>query len=345
MARIFNKRWELLEKLSEGGQGHTYLVRDLAGDRHQKFVLKRLKNLKRLGRFKREVAAMLKLDHNDILKVVDHHFEDDEPYIVSDFCAGGTLTELMQRGRPSITDAFRLFIHIADAVNYAHSEGVVHRDLKPDNIFLRPPTFIPLIGDFGLCYLEEAENVKRETELHEAVGPRMFMAPELEDGRMDRIDPSVDIYSLGKILYWLFSGEIFSREKFREGRWNLGQRVQHPYEPGFNLQMEHINRLLDQMIVEDPQKRAKLGDIILSAKRIAQLVARSVNPVTTHELMNCTFCGWGKYTIIHTKSDVYNFGFAQVGNPDWRILACDQCGHIQLFRVDHIRGKYNWWVH
>lgn len=344
MAKVYNKRWQTIRQLSEGGQGHTYLVSEVPDKTGQQFVLKRLKNLKRLGRFKREVAAMLKLDHRDIIKVIDHSFEGDEPYIVSEYCTGGTLADMMRRGRPSTKESFRLFILIADAVNYAHSEGVIHRDLKPDNIFLRPPTFIPLVGDFGLCYIEEAEEADRETEVHEAVGPRLFMAPESEDGREDRIAPSADVYSLGKLLYWLLAGKAFSREKFRDQRWDLGHLIPHAYELGFNLPMEHINRLLDKMIVEDPRRRANLSDLILSAKRVADLLARAVNPVTGKHSMTCTFCGTGKYAVAYSGANVVNFGLNLVGNPDWRILACDKCGHVQMFRLDHIRDQPGPWV-
>jgi serine/threonine protein kinase len=342
MAKTFGERWQVEKPLSEGGQGHTFLVRDLKGDPAQKFVLKRLKNLNRLGRFKQEVAAMLKLDHRDILKVVDHSFAGTEPFLVSEFCDGGTLESSVERRLPRLDDAFRWFIYIADAVNHAHSQGVIHRDLKPANIFLRSPTFIPLVGDFGLCYLEETAK-ERHTEVSEAVGPRFFMAPELEDGRAEVIAPSADIYSLGKMLYWLLTGRVFSREKFRDDRWNLGNKVPHQFEPGFNLQMEHINRLLDQMVVEDPKKRAPLSEVIPSAHRIRGLISRAINPVTGKSPMNCTFCGWGQYRVIHSGTEIYNFGLQQVGSPDWRILACSECGHIQMFRLDYAK-RDNWWA-
>jgi AraC-like DNA-binding protein len=107
--------------------------------------------------------------------------------------------------------------------------------------------------------------------------------------------------------------------------------------------MEHINRLLDHMIEHEPARRANLSDVIHSANRIQRLILRGINPVTGKSPMNCTFCGWGKYQLIHSKTEVFNFGLQPVGNPDWRVLACNECGHIQLFRLDHAR-KDNWWV-
>ena len=70
------------------------------------------------------------------------------------------------------------------------------------------------------------------------------------------------------------------------------------------------------MIVEDPSKRAELGDIIHSANRIERLIDRGIGPVMAKEKMNCTFCGWGDYEIQHMGIHVHNFGFSAVGNPD-----------------------------
>ncbi len=347
MGKIFGSRWELERALDEGGQGHAYLVSDTKENKNdvsgKRYVLKRLKNLKRLPRFRREVETLLRLNHDDILKIVDHSFEGAEPYLVSPYCECGTLEKCVERYGPiRACDALRSFVVIANAVNYAHCEGVVHRDLKPANIFLHDMNR-PLVGDFGLCYVEEDTNADRHTDLDEAVGPRFFMAPELEDGRVEKPEPSADVYSLGKLLYWMLTARRFSREKFREGKWNLTQVVPHAYESGFNTEMEHINRLLDWMIVEDPAKRGKLSDIIHAANRTERLIQRGIGPVLAKEKMTCTFCGWGKYEIKHMGTYVHNFGFNAVGNPDWRVLVCNDCGHVQLFRLDMAK-KDNWWT-
>ena len=98
----------------------------------------------------------------------------------------------------------------------------------------------------------------------EAVGPRLFLAPELEDGRLQDISPKSDTYSLGKILYWLMSGgKIFSREKHREPKWDLkGQNVDSVFDWD-NVYMEHVNRLLDLMIVPEPNARRRVESTCL----------------------------------------------------------------------------------
>jgi serine/threonine protein kinase len=84
-AQIYGKRWEIQEPLPEGGQAHTFRVIDLKGDRETPYVLKRLKNVNRLERFRSEVEALQSIDHPNVIKVIDFNFEAQRPYFVSEF--------------------------------------------------------------------------------------------------------------------------------------------------------------------------------------------------------------------------------------------------------------------
>jgi serine/threonine protein kinase len=342
MAQIYGERWEIVESLPEGGQGHTFVVKDLQdASETARYVLKRLKNPKRVARFVKEVEAIQKLSHPNVLKLVAFDLGSNEPFLVTEHCAGGTLRTLFAAGKPAWGDIFRLFISIATALNYAHKSGIVHRDIKPDNIFIRLPKIDPVIGDFGLCYLQDTD--ERITGTDEAVGPRLFMAPELEDGRVADVSAKADVYSLGKLYYWMLTGgKIFSREKLRDEAWDLKKRIPHPYIPGDNYDMEHLMRLLGSMIAPEPAKRPALDEIILAARHTQSLIVRAVNPVGDSIPQRCTYCGWGLYHLAAKGNHVHNFGLNAVGNPNWRVFVCNMCGHVQMFRLDGIKEN-NWW--
>lgn len=339
---MYGNRWEVIESLPEGGQAHTFLVRDVKGGGQTKYVLKRLKNPNRLERFRLEIEAIRNLSHENIVQLFDFDLESESPYLVTEYCSGGSLSQAEPFWHNSPIKALEIFKQICEGVAYAHSRDIIHRDLKPDNIFLRTCSGPSVVGDFGICFIEEAGN--RITLTEEAVGPRLFIAPELEDGRIDRISPKSDTYSLGKILYWLLSGgKVFSREKHREPGWDLkGQNPNYP--SGWNnIYMEHINRLLDVMIVSDPWIRIPVENILKVLPDITRWVEKEFTPIDKNIKKPCAYCGYGYYVLkAKGANDIRNFGFNPVGAPDWRIFTCDKCGHVQAFRVDMAQRK-DWW--
>jgi serine/threonine-protein kinase len=183
MAKMYGERWETKSSLGEGGQGIAYLVVDKNGEQNTEYVLKRLKNLDRIERFKQEIEAVRNLSHPNIINLIDFNLDTNQPYLVTEYCPGGSL-EQAQKDNPFWHDspivALRLYLEILDGVAYAHSNQIIHRDLKPENIFLREKNGSPVIGDFGICFFED--NGTRITLSEEKVGPRNFIAPELEDG-------------------------------------------------------------------------------------------------------------------------------------------------------------------
>jgi serine/threonine protein kinase len=342
MAKTYGGRWETVEPLGKGGQAHTYLVKDLRGEGDTLYALKRLIDINRLDRFRREVEAIRNLTHENILRLIDFDLEGEKPYLVSEFCAGKSLPQAEPFWQNSPVKALELFQQICGGVAYAHRQGVIHRDLKPDNIFLRTKDGPAVVGDFGICFLED--DGTRLTSIDRAVGPRLFMAPELEDGRDDQISPKSDTYSLGKLLYWLMSGRrIFSREKHREPQWDLkGQNEDSPL--GWNnIYMEHVNRLLDLMIIHDRNNRRGVDNILILLRRVIRLVEKEFTPISKDIGQPCTYCGMGLYVIrAENNTQVSNFGVTPVGDPNWRIFTCDKCGHVQMFRVD-MADKQQWW--
>lgn len=210
----------------EGGQGRVYVVVDSTGELKGEYILKELKNPKRVGRFEREMDAIRTLPpHENVVELVEKPDRRDaqKPVYVMER-AEGTLADLVNKDL-ELSHALELFEQICAGVAHCHAHGVVHRDLKPDNVLVFGKTL--RVSDFGLSFLLDDE--VRLTETGEAVGPRFYMAPELEDGRTSNVAATADVYSLGKILYFLLSGgRMFSREKHRTPEYRLDEDGSDP---------------------------------------------------------------------------------------------------------------------
>src|SRR5262249_5971720 len=154
----------------------------------------------------------------------------------------------------TLVERLNLFRGICEGVAYAHSNSVVHRDLKPDNIFLHA-NGIPVVGDFGLCFFLDGVQ-ERATRADEAVGARWYMAPECEGGRTLTVGATADVYSLGKVLYWMLAGRIFSREQHTRHPYDL-----RPHQP--TTDMMAVYDLLERIILEDPAVRLKDGSEVV----------------------------------------------------------------------------------
>jgi len=261
--KTYGGRWQIVKQKGEGGQAHVFLVRDLSGEFPGELVLKRLKNIKRIKRFEREIQVGQSLQHPSIAPVLDYSL-GTPPYFVTQKYPGPALADLAP---VEPLEGLRIFIVLCEAVAYAHDQGVVHRDLKPDNIVLDSKRS-PVILDFGLCYLRDDEN--RLTTTMEQVGSRFYMAPELESGRSDRIYITVDSYALGKILYFLLTGKHMVRENY-SGEESLTAICQNP-QVGYVTQ-----RILAKSVIDSPRERmAPEGSQSISTRGGKEQYAASV---------------------------------------------------------------------
>lgn len=333
----YGNRWKIIRSLDEGGQAHVFLVEDIQSGNGEQFVLKRLKNVNRLDRFSREIEAIKKLNHPNILPLIDADLSPERPYFVSPFADGGSLAKYAEHYKNNPEKALDLVACIADGLAHAHDNRIVHRDIKPANIFLAGEDRHPVIGDFGICHVENGD---RLTLIDEAVGSRLFVAPELEDGRADEVKASSDVYSLGKILYWLLAGgRVFAREQHRSDSWNLVARLSHS-------RFEHVNRLLDYMITPKLSERYRNGEAAAaSIRHVSDLVRKEARAIAPGLPQVCDFCKQGNYKEINLGNNiaVHNFGLAPVGHAQWHALVCEVCGHLQLFRLENAKEKKPFW--
>lgn len=327
-SKIFGDRWENIQQIGEGGQSHIFLVKDKTGEFEGSYVLKRLKNINRIERFEQEINAGIALDHPQISPILNFSFDGDKPYFVTKRYLGPLLTSLAPV--PPL-HALEIFIKICDAVAYAHSKGIVHRDLKPDNIIFDEEDGNPIILDFGICYFSDENN--RLTQTMEQVGSRYYIAPELEDGRSSSVENSVDAYALGKILYFLLTGNIFARENYT-GTNDLSTVCE-------NSQLDYISeRIFDKSVVNDPDKRISVEDLRQQAVVISKLLYEHFYPGRVGS--KCRFCGEGTYQAM-TIDGLNGWNYVQSNRvtrspSDQRLrceaISCDACGNIQWFKAD-----------
>lgn len=289
--------WENVIALGEGGQAHTFLVRKRGGGQ-ETFVLKRLKNGARLARFRAEVDAGLTLAVPNIVRVLDRQVDDGaDSWFVTGYCSRGELSE--DGCRPLTLDQkLELFSGVCAGVAHAHEHGIVHRDLKPQNIFLRADG-TPVVGDFGLCHF--TEDGERFTFTAEAIGSRWYMAPELEDGRAENVTPRADVYSLGKVLYWLFAARIFAREKHHSADYFLADQL--PGSAGYLLY-----EVLDRSIVSAPRDRfASASELLAATQTLQRRLKMGAHAIGKNIPQPCSYCGVGQYlALVDSTSQHYS---------------------------------------
>jgi TolB-like protein/tRNA A-37 threonylcarbamoyl transferase component Bud32 len=199
--------YQILEEIGRGGMGVIYRARQ----RHSRRIvaLKRILSYhadsqETLARFRRESQAVASLDHPNILPIYEvSECDDGLPFFSMKFAGGGSLLEAAPALRNEPRRAVALMAKVARAVQYAHGQGILHRDLKPGNVLL-DGRGEPLVSDFGLAkWLDTTSHLTRTLTIFGTPG---YIAPEQVNGSAGKLGPASDVYSLGAILFDLLTG-------------------------------------------------------------------------------------------------------------------------------------------
>jgi serine/threonine protein kinase/Tfp pilus assembly protein PilF len=208
--------YKISKRIGTGGMGEVYLATDIVAGRKAALKLLPLRftgDAERLRRFQQEAHAVVALNHPNILTVYEIGEEHSTHYIASELIEGETLRQRLLRGRMEVGEAVDVAIQVASALAAAHEAGIVHRDINPGNIMLRPDGYVKVL-DFGIAKLAEQEvplTIPRdealllvETNLGLILGTVPYMSPEQACGTP--VDKRTDIWSLGVVLYEMVTG-------------------------------------------------------------------------------------------------------------------------------------------
>ena len=198
-------RYRVTREIGRGGAARVFEATDAEGRRVALKVLHpQLLASVTADRFLREIHFVASLDHPHIARLLDYGEEDWIVYCTMDFVEGPTLKQhLRSVRRMSVSDTLRTAGDLLDALGYAHAQGIVHRDVKPDNIMLSPEGAV--LVDFGIAKAVAATGNDRLTRSGFAVGTSAYMSPEQIAGSED-IDSRSDLYSLGCVLFECLAG-------------------------------------------------------------------------------------------------------------------------------------------
>lgn len=259
-------RFEIVKEIGRGAMGVVYLANDPVINR--KVALKTIDFANSLDSAKREelgrrmlseVRLAGKLSHQNIVTMYDYG-EDLLPFVVMEYVEGESLEALRKRtGRFSLSDLYPIISGVAQGIDYAHAMGILHRDIKPDNILITKDS-IPKITDFGIARILDTSS----TQDSGILGSPSYMSPEQILG--GPLDASTDIFSFGVVIYYLIAGEKpFAANTPHAVTYRiLNEEPKFPsaYNPALT---PHVDGVLLRTLSKNPKERYKKASDVVDA--------------------------------------------------------------------------------
>lgn len=274
--------YEVLKPLGAGGMGEVYLARDTRLGRE--VAIKVLPEVfaadpERLARFEQEARAAAALNHPNIAVVHDIGEEGGIHYMVQEYLEGQTLREVLDSGPVPVKKALAIAHDVAEALRVAHSANVVHRDLKPDNVFLSPDGHAKIL-DFGLAKLVETTPASADASMSPTaigtmagtiMGTAGYMAPEqIEGGDVDR---RTDLFAFGCVLYEIVAGQrAFAGQSVPDTLSKILHREPDRLSTAAAVPAD-LERILAKCLRKDPAERYQYADDLLVDLRAVDTTA------------------------------------------------------------------------
>jgi serine/threonine protein kinase len=269
--------------------------------------------------------AVLQSHLPGLLQLLDS--SESDAWIVTEYMPEGTLDRHLARYRGNAKLAISELLPLVKTVAGLHSRPIVHRDIKPQNIFVGKDGGL-VLGDFGIAFLPNQP--ERPTFTGESVGPRDFMPPWVLIDEHPNITPSFDVYMLGKVLWCMVSGKLkLHREDFLDARLDLTKMF--PDDPNMYI----VNRILSKCVV------TRERDCLSSAHDLLSMISEFVRALDRDgQLLEepvprpCHVCGVGEYRV---RARGPRGGGLRIWTANQTLslpvdaYACDNCGHIQFF--------------
>jgi tRNA A-37 threonylcarbamoyl transferase component Bud32 len=282
----FNNRYRLLNRVGEGGMAVVYRAYDQALDR-----VVALKVLRRgygddvtfLSRFRREARAAAKLDHPNIVTVFDVGQDGDWHYIVMEYVEGRNLKDEIRDGAPfRVGRALDMAIQVCAAVGYAHRAGLVHCDLKPQNVLVAGNGRVK-VTDFGIA---RALSSAPQDGVEVVWGTPQYSSPEQAAGKPPT--SASDVYAIGIMLYEMLAGELPFTANDAQALSLKHLKEEPPALSGHNPRVPlHVEQIVHRVLSKDPAKRYgtadQLGRILIACRRQGEEATQPLQPVARGE--------------------------------------------------------------
>jgi serine/threonine-protein kinase len=255
VGETIGNRYEVEELVGHGGMSSVYKAKDSLLERHVALKILHEQYSADEGfveRFKREARSVAQLQHPNIVTVIDRGEEAGRQFIVFEYIEGENLKEyVVRKGRLEVREALEIAVEVAHGLAFAHEQGLIHRDVKPQNVLLNGDGRAK-VTDFGIARTLDVDGSMTQTGT--VLGTSNYIAPEQASGQP--VDAHSDVYALGAVLYELLAGDVpFPGESF------VAVAMKHMHEPAPNLLDVRgdiplrVTAAVDRALEKDPEQR------------------------------------------------------------------------------------------